>query len=129
MSRTITTAAELDALPVGSVVRNLSRGIAAERLADGRGVIPGNPTACPWGSLWSAGSHIVVLYDPSAPAPAPSATRDEVARALFAADPAHDYGADEFDRLRGLRFDVAAHYVAQADALLTHFAMTPKEDR
>ena len=88
MTRTIRTAAELDALPVGSVVRNLSRGITAERLADGRGVIPGNPTACPWDSLWSAGSHIVVLYDPSAPAPAPSvvpeAAVERAARAMQA---------------------------------------------
>ena len=91
MTHTITTAAEFAALPVGSVVRNLSRGITAERLADGRGVMPGNPTACPWDSLWSAGSHIVVLYDPSAPAPAPSVVPEAAVEALS------EWGVDEGD--------------------------------
>ena len=60
---------------------------------------------------------------------APSATRDEVARAMFAADPAHRHGADEFDRLRALGLDVTTHYATQADALLARFNITPKEDR
>ena len=76
MTHTIRTAAELDALPVGGVVRNLSRGITAERITDESGAIPGSPVRFPWGDLWSAGSYLVVLYDPSAPAPAPSVVSD-----------------------------------------------------
>ena len=76
MNRVIHDPSELDALPVGSVVRNLSRGITAERITDESGAIPGNSVRFPWGDLWSAGSHLVVLHDPSAPAHAPSVVSD-----------------------------------------------------
>ena len=83
MTRTITTAAELDALPAGSVV--LDRwGCARQKGRD---------------SLWHAVQHhmrttaargpVLVLHDPSAPAPAPSvvpeaavALRDVIDEAL-----------------------------------------------
>ena len=136
MSRTIMTAAELDALPVGSVILDNmgDAGLIDER--DGERLVQYAETSRV--SLRHAAKHYLpatVLHDPSAPAPAPSvvpeaapsATRDEVSRALFAADPAHRHGADEFDRLRALGLDVTTHYATQAAALLARFNITPKE--
>ena len=194
MTHTIRTAAELDALPVGGVVRNLSRGITAERITDESGAIPGSPVRFPWGDLWSAGSYLVVLYDPSAPAPAPSvvpeaaveaaasavrkerafsaaaafgvpmdavpqcaemiaraalaaalplltaapsATRDEMARAVRSVTDHWDEPLDEVHDVPPIADALLARdpqdrdrfWGGAADALLARFTITPKEDR
>ena len=84
MNRTITTAAELDALPVGSVVlgadhpaeprRSLGERISASWDPDARWGVDGRHY---YGAaetvLAVLGGAATVLYDPSTPAPAPSA--------------------------------------------------------
>ncbi|WP_034649862.1 hypothetical protein, partial [Cellulomonas sp. HZM] len=67
MAEQITTAEALHALPVGSVVRNHSRGIVAERTAEDAGIVPGSARSAPWADFWSPGSLITVLYRPDAP--------------------------------------------------------------
>jgi len=44
--------------------------------------------------------------------------REEVARALFAADPAHRYDASVWERLRAVAPDLASQYLAWVDAIL-----------
>lgn len=68
----VTTAAEMDALPIGSVVRNDSRAIVAERISDVHGAVIGNSRPFPWLDHWSAGSRLTVLFRPDAPQPAPT---------------------------------------------------------
>ena len=87
MTRTITTAAELDALPAGSVVlgadhpaeprRSLGERISARWDPDARWNVDGRHY---YGAaetvLAVLGGAATVLHDPSAPAPAPSAVSD-----------------------------------------------------
>ena len=126
MNRTIRTAAELDALPVKAVLlddggwpvwRDPHEGWCA---ANGTRDIPAD-------LLIADGAPLTILHDPSAPvvpamsdAAVPSATRDEVARALegefgcfLARDP---HRPDAF-------------WGGAADALLARFTITPEEDR
>ena len=135
MTRTIRTAAELDALPVGSVVRGTAfeYGPAATIYVRQEEF---------WYAGWGVDEEayfdlpVVVLHDPSAPAPAPSvvpeaapsATREEVARTL-------DIGG--WDTPVGLPDGPMASIRAYrregqrqaADRLLARFTITPKEDR
>lgn len=119
MTRSITTAAELDALPVGSAVRT-ARGAVATRHECARGwLIAGyfGPQ-----TLYSdTDLPAVVLYDPSAPvrvvsdAVVPSATREDVEAAIFEAD---DEYALEVHEVRSL-----------ASRLHARFTITPRTDR
>ena len=59
-----------------------------------------------------------VLHDPSAPAPAPSATRETVARTIRSVTDLWDEPLDEVRDVPPI-----------ADALLARFTITPKEDR
>lgn len=68
MPSEITTAAELDALPVGSVVRNESRGLTAERIDSTHGAVIGVAAQFDWRNFWSPGSRFIVLYRPDRPA-------------------------------------------------------------
>ena len=64
---TIEYAAELDALPVGSVVRNESRGLTAERIDSTHGAVIGVAAQFDWRNFWSPGSRFIVLYRPDRP--------------------------------------------------------------
>lgn len=86
MTRTITTAAELDALPVGSVVRT-ARGSVATRHESARGTVLGWLVAGYFGpQVLYADTDLpaVVLYDPSAPVVpvVPDAAVEAAARAV-----------------------------------------------
>lgn len=119
-ARTITTAAELDALPVGSVILDNmgDAGLIDER--DGERLVQYAETSRV--SLRHAAKHYLpatVLHDPSAPA-APSATREDVEAVL-------DEVLDDASYADG----TLAHDAEKraADALLARFTITPRTDR
>ena len=112
MTRTIRTAAELDALPVGSVVlgadhpaeprRSLGERISAAWDPDARWGVDGRHY---YGAaetvLAVLGGAATVLHDPSAPAPAPSAATARHERAVAYADDVAEGGApvpDDYER-------------------------------
>lgn len=81
MTRKITTAAELDALPWGAVVLGKEARGAYQRGTGGWWVAGTGLFPFTSGELVEFEAFDLV-HDPSAPAPAPSATRDEVARSI-----------------------------------------------
>lgn len=92
MNRTITTAAELDALPVGSVVVEGDHTTPDEGSFLGITTIPGVFHRFPdgWYVVAGHGAREVplparVLHDPSAPAPAPSAVTEAAVEAAASA--------------------------------------------
>lgn len=112
-ARTITTAAELDALPVGSVVRT-ARGAVATRHERARGTVLGWLVAGYFGpQVLYADTDLpaVILHDPSAPAvPVVSdAAVEAAARAL-----ADDWNPDRDPVLTAMFRDYAATAVAAA---------------
>ena len=134
MTRMITTAADLDALPVGSVVVEGDHTTPDEGSFLGITTIPGVFHRFPDGWYVVAGYGerapeeilpATVLHDPSAPAPAPSvvpeaapsATRDEVADVLVMTRLSDYAGTD---------MAVIDH---AADALLARFNITPRAGR
>lgn len=89
----ITTVEELDALPVGSVVRNNSRAIVAERLYNGFGAVIGNRLQFAWADLCSPGSHVTVLYRPDRPSGVTVSDEDREALIVALRRDAGDYAA------------------------------------
>jgi hypothetical protein len=82
---TITTAAELDALPVGSVVRS-SAGTIGYRYDETRGIVFGDDRCFPWGVLELP---LTVIYRPDQPQRSEAAIKAEALRdaaVLFEAD-------------------------------------------
>ena len=101
MTRTITTIAELDALPVKVVL--LDEGGWPVWRDPHTGWCASNGTqGIPADLLIADGAPLTVLFDPSAPAPAPSVVPEAVTRGLAQ---------------------------SIADTLLARYDMTPKEDR
>ena len=119
MTRTITTAAELDALPVKVVL--LDEGGWPVWRDPHTGWCASNGTqGIPADLLIADGAPLTVLHDPSDPAPAPSATREEVRDEIAG----HPIGSGYYATSVGV--DEASEI---ADALLARFTITPKEDR
>lgn len=145
MNRTINTEAELDALPVGSVVVEGDHTTPDEGSFLGITTIPGVFHRFPDGWYVVAGYGerapeeilpATVLHDPSA-SEAPSATREDVARALVPTldewwcGEHVDYHAtdDEGDDLPCCVAERQSQGQRQADALLARFTITPRTDR
>ena len=100
MTRTITTAAELDALPVKVVL--LDEGGWPVWRDPHTGWCASNGTrGIPADLLIADGAPLTVLHDPSAPAPAPSAATARHERAVAYADDVAEGGApvpDDYER-------------------------------
>ena len=110
-ARTITTLEERWALPRGTVIRDAAGVAWVKRPVSWMATTPIED------DQW-IGMPATVLHDPSAPAPAPNATREEVSLAIRSVTDRWDEPLDEVHDVPPV-----------ADALLALFTITPKEDR